>query len=176
MKLLYEYLKGHLTEEGHGCPEAFELWSWVQGDIAPEDREKLMAHTHACGSCSEKLALIAELKIGTIKEIPLTGKLERRIGERLNPLGRGRGKTGSSFKTHLWFFPFSVFMALSFLIPEYFFQLLVLAIVSALKWLLDTRAHYTRIALIQRDLSPDTSQPEERLSQRLKTKRLGPDV
>ena len=145
------------------CPDARDLLRVASLGADETLRDIVIQHCLACDPCTEKLALMKRQESQPFAEgapgREAVSKTKRALeSRRAAAKGEGAGKGRP-----LWLALFVVFMALSFVWREYFLQMLVLAVVSAGKWLLEGRRYRISIGV-------DGKSPSEsgRLDRRLK--------
>ena len=141
------YASTPLTE-GRDCPAPEKFFEWAEDILSADERERLTAHAAACGPCTEKIALIRSLKSRGYAGDALSEETLKRLGKRLR--SERSVKQPSDIFRRLWFAAFACFMVLSFVFSKHFMQMLVLAVVCAAKWLLDTRAKHIYINVLHR--------------------------
>lgn len=132
-----------------GCPGADLLFRWSSGTVTDGEREALVQHAASCGACTDKIAMIEDLKARGFKEDELAAEFASRIQKEMRNRLRSARKPSDAGR-RLWFAAFVTFMVLSFFVPQYFVQMLVLAMVAAAKWLLDTRARHVYVEILHR--------------------------
>ncbi len=150
--MIKDYFKSHSAGEGNGsaaCPAPELLFRWSQNAVSDGERETLVHHAASCRICTEKIAAIESLKSEGFADAPsdeaFVKKLQTEIRRRREP-----PIAPSDLYRRAWFLAFAVFMALSFVWHEYFMQMLVLAVVCAAKWLIDTRARHIYVDVLHR--------------------------
>lgn len=136
MDPIKEYFESRPAEGSDtACPSEEKLLEWAENRINDADREKFIEHAASCGACTQKAALIKSFQRGAAPTESAPRALDAKVAAAL------RGKRGQEApRTGIWFALFCVFMGLSFVWGEYFLQMLVLAVVFAGKWLIESRA------------------------------------
>ena len=143
----------------NACPQTKDLWGFAQGSARWLSRARVMSHAARCGECFEKIA--------SIKRMEKEGFLEAEVPEELNQavLHEIKAKAaatrqGRRFKLEsvFWFGGFLVFMALSFLVHRYFFQMIALALVAGAMWVTSIRTPRTHIQIIHEKKDAQSSE------------------
>ena len=139
IKDYFESLKAE--EGGEPCPAPERLFAWAENLVAAGEREELVRHAASCPACTEKITLIERLKREGVPEKAVSGDEMKKIRSEIRQK-RAKDRKPSAIGRGLWFAGFVGFMLLSFGVPSHFLQMLVIAVVCAAKWLLDTRAQH----------------------------------
>ena len=125
-------------------PDAENLARFMESQLSEEERNKFIQHA---ADNPDWIAAIGEAERlrGNFnlfeKKFPSKWKqdLKKKIIQ--------NGFQHNRFR-YAWFIAFVCFMSLSFVWPRYFLQMLTLAIVCAIKWLLETRARHLHINVV----------------------------
>jgi len=148
-KLLAE--KGSKARTGAVCPSDQELIQLGSGTLPLDVRDKLVDHTADCPDCTARLGAILALDEAPSRpeSTDNVSKTRTQSMDRLpnvDPKSRLPGESTAqrwnAFKTqlakHAWLVVSIAFLGLSFFVPRYFVQFIVLTILFGLKWVFDT--------------------------------------
>ena len=102
------------------CPSEETLAEYISGLLKEEERSAVEEHLTKCKSC-RKLAMEAHAIIST----PDAGRIKRKIAGYL--------------RKNVWIITSGLFLLCSFIFRRYFLQFLALTVISALKWIIDSR-------------------------------------
>ena len=147
--MLKEFFDNRPAGEAGQCPEPDSFFRWSRGDVRDTERDGLTRHAAACGACADKISALEGVKAGGFPDGTPDEAQERRIRAAIREM-RNPPVEPSAMARRIWFFAFVAFMALSFVWSRYFMQMLVLAIVCAAKWLIDTRARHLYVEIRHR--------------------------
>ena len=120
------------------CPSEEKLSDWAEGRLGDADREKMVEHAAVCEGCTRKAALIKTLQRERHADVAPPRTLDAKIAAMLRR--KARGEAANAPHTAVWMALFALFMGLSFVWTKYFLQMLVMAVVFAGKWLIESRA------------------------------------
>ena len=155
-----------LTFSKEGCPSEKELWDYLNGVIAKEVEEKIAEHVVQCDFCLDSLLLAQEVRpgIGFGPSASPSGEL---LGN-VMALAKRRGSQKTHAKKQFWLFLSLLSIGISFFLPRYFFQCLILSVIFGLKWVFDTVTNRTLIVMY--DALKQKSSKREDPSKRLELK------
>jgi hypothetical protein len=102
------------------CPTEETLAEYISGLLSEEERSAVEEHLAKCKNC-RTLALEAHTVIST----PDAGRIKRKIRDYL--------------RKNTWMIASAIFLLCSFIFRKYFLQFLALTVISALKWIIDSR-------------------------------------
>ena len=109
------------------CPKEAELNDYLNGALSGERKAEIESHLESCSACLEKMLFAYE----AVKEF---GETKKSL-----PAGRqGKKPMKPAWKRNLWLFGAILSFALSFLVSQYFVQLLVATILMGAKWIFDS--------------------------------------
>ena len=157
-------VKGNrIPEKTPSCPSARELWDYLNG-LQKLAEEKIARHLVGCRYCLESLLLAQEVRPG-IGFDPSSGPREATVAKAVQ-LGQGKPAI-SKTKKNGWLILSLLSIGLSFFIPRYFVQWLILGTLFGLKWIFDTMT--TRTLIVMYDaLKKKRSQESEELKESLR--------
>jgi len=134
-----------LTFPKKGCPSEKELWDYLNGALAKETEEKVAEHVVQCDFCLDSLLLAQEVRPGIgfgPSSLP-SGEL---LGN-VMAFAKRRGLSKTHAKKQSWLFLSLFSIGVSFFLPRYFFQCLILGVIFGLKWVFDTATNRTLIVM-----------------------------
>lgn len=102
------------------CPSEAELNDYLYNKLKWNKRTELERHLSGCGACLEKLLFAYD----TVSEFYKIRNVRRKKPD---------------FRKNLWLFVAIISFALSFLMPRYFIQFLVAAVLLGGKWIFDSQ-------------------------------------
>ncbi|MFH1046649.1 MAG: hypothetical protein V1727_06795 [Candidatus Omnitrophota bacterium] len=123
------------------CPGTETLDDFLAGRLNCEEEERLIEHCAQCESCLSALALAQEANQAPVEQA--TAKMIARAQMIMVP------KKPSPLLRYKWLVGACLCFILSFLIPRYFAQLLVLAVILSLKWIFDAGSTRTLIMIYE---------------------------
>jgi hypothetical protein len=150
-----EALSGfHETENSGPCPDDFLFADFSSQSLSEAKQAEILDHAAGCATCIARLAAIAEAKTGVWKKEKIKKSILLRakdIADQARPgILKGREKFRESLKPeteksglkqgimkHCWLLISLTFLGISFFVPRYFIQLIVLTIIFGLKWVFD---------------------------------------
>lgn len=134
-------------EVSSGCPSERELWAYLEGTLSGSQEEVVGQHVSGCEACLEALLLAQEVRPG-IGFDPKEGVKEELI-RKVKTLGglKGPFRKKGPFHKNRWLFWALGFLTLSFFVPRYFLQCLLLAALFGAKWVFDSVTHRTLIVM-----------------------------
>jgi anti-sigma factor RsiW len=118
------------------CPPLDELWACACGELPRDSKEVLNQHLAGCSWCAEKIARMSDPEAARGGEPKVPDALNRRAKKlwRVSILGR-------LWQTPwVWMTIFLSALGASFLMPRFYKQFLVIALVSGIRWALSERA------------------------------------
>ncbi len=116
------------------CPSADELFFFVRGSMAADRRDTVREHMAGCVWCSEKIARLAEGDAAAGSE-PVPDALSRRTRR----LWHSHPLQKIWRSPMLWMTLFIVSLGISFGLPRYYKQFLVIALVAGIRWAMNER-------------------------------------
>lgn len=136
-------------ESAPDCPTEGELWAYLEGELGPVQEESISRHVAACGTCLESLLLAQEVRPG-IGFDPKEGPKEELL-RRVRSLASMKGSVQRKgiFRQYRWLFLSLGCIGLSFFLPRYFLQFLLLAALFGVKWIFDSATNRTLIVMYE---------------------------
>ena len=144
-------IKKHLISNAAGaglkrsrrCPSEAELSAYLQGLVSKEKNDSISRHISRCLFCLDLIEQASRRHMsiretGPSKELI---KQAKAIAEKQAPVGFRQ------FKKHLWLIGTIISFSLSFILPKYFLQFLILTLILGIKWALDTANTRTLIMI-----------------------------
>ena len=166
-RFLKEVLKGRGETGGisAACPSERELWAYLEGTLGPQE-EAVSRHVADCDSCLESLLLAQEVRpgLGFDPVERLNEALIRKVKEFSTQQGPEKGR--GPFWKHRWLFLALGCLSVSFFIPRYFLQFLLLTSIFGAKWVFDSATNRTLIVLYEAWKKKDEEKDKEELSRR----------
>lgn len=125
-----------VPQRGAECPPVDELAKYASGGLDAERLYRIGSHVKNCKFCSE-LVEGALLYSAYEKNINV-GAVPHKIKEKaktLDPLYKTKGrKTMQYLKRHGWLILSLASLAVSFFVPRFFLQFMILAVIFGMKW------------------------------------------
>lgn len=145
-----------LHEVKTGCPDEATLAAYLDGSMTEWEKERLEEHAAECRLCLEN-----------IRTGHLGGKLyeEKALGEpkrELKDKAKGIAKMDSGkrrVQSYLWLTATVAAFLLSFIVPKYFAQFLVAALIFGLKWV--SESENVRMFIVAMDARRRSREKEE---------------
>lgn len=126
------------------CPTEADLWAYLSAPRGGAASERIGDHVGRCDSCLSSLLLAQEVRPG-IGFDPSGGPSGGLLAKAIS-LAQKKGTSKSRIK-NVWLSLFLLCIGISFFIPRYFFQCLILGIIFGLKWVFDTTTNRTLIVM-----------------------------
>jgi len=125
-----------VPQKSADCPSVEALGKYVLGELGPNELYDISMHTKSCKFCNELIegALLysAYGKQINVGDVPLKIKEKAKS---LNPTyKKERHKIMDYLKRGVWLMLCLVSLLMSFFIPRYFLQFLILSVIFGLKW------------------------------------------
>ena len=144
-------IKKHLIGKAAGaglkrskrCPSEAELSAYLQGLVSKEKNDSISRHISQCLFCLDLIEQASRQHMSIRETGPSKELIEqaKAIAKKQAPIGLGR------FKKHLWLIGTIISFSLSFILPKYFLQFLILTLILGIKWALDTANTRTLIMI-----------------------------
>ena len=133
-------------ESSSRCPTERELWAYLEGTLGSQE-EAVSHHVAGCDPCLDSLLLAQEVRpgIGFDPRERVNEGLIRKV--KGFPARKGSGK--GFFRKNRWLFLALAFLVLSFFVPRYFLQCLLLSSIFGAKWVFDSTANRTLIVMYE---------------------------
>ncbi|MBL7085123.1 MAG: hypothetical protein ISS43_03320 [Candidatus Omnitrophica bacterium] len=169
-RLIKEYLGRNLnkTEKTDLCLSEQVLMDYFQQKLSREDCQSIENHLASCGFCLSQLNLLFEAeKLGTQA---ITDKVPTELVQKAKALvkddknHRGRMKR---VKKNLFLAGTVIFFIASFLLPRYFAQCLVAALILGMRWAFESEAGRTLIMVLD-SWRRHSHDEDDQISRRLK--------
>jgi len=148
-EMLKEALEGRRTAvpgPTGDCPKETVLWDYLNGSLGKMTEEGIARHLLRCDFCLDALLLAQEVRPG-IGFGPSTTPPSELLARAVS-LGKGGKSSKSRIRKHLWLFLALFLIGLSFFLPRYFLQCLILGVIFGLKWVFDTATNRTLIVMV----------------------------
>ncbi|MCK4912486.1 MAG: zf-HC2 domain-containing protein [Candidatus Omnitrophica bacterium] len=181
MRKIEEYLKNYFKKELRNiektpqCLDQEVLMDYLRDKLDDQERKDVEEHFSQCNFCLSQLNLAFEAKKSNIRNIG--GKVPSGLVNEAKALLKddksitGRGK-GNRMKKNLFFAGAVVFFIISFLLPKYFIQCLVVTLVLGMRWSFESENGRTFIMVIdswRRHSHDEDDEISNRLKDRFKS-------
>ncbi len=177
-KLIKQYLKKHLDfgkdNKTDDCPNEQILLEYFEGALDEERRRSVEYHIAGCGFCLSQLNIAFESQLmnkqDSFEAVPQ--KLINKTKSLLGGFNDGKGKKVRRVKITKKLFFLSgaiVFFVLSFVIPKYFIQFLVVTLILGMRWAFESENSRTFIMVLDSWRRHSQAKDEE-ISLRLKNR------
>ncbi|MBN2120347.1 MAG: hypothetical protein JW734_04775 [Candidatus Omnitrophica bacterium] len=176
-KIIKEYLEKDLISGSGGktddCLNEQDLIKYLKGIISDETRGSDEHHIASCGFCLSQLSIAFESQLINKKELQpvpqeLLDKVEYRLGIGKYEKNKEIHKTKKMKK--IFFLAGTIFFfGLSFVVPRYFIQFLVAALILGIRWSLESESGKTLIMIID-SWRRHSSDKDDDISRRLKNR------
>ena len=184
MRKIEEYLKnclkGELSniEKTPQCLDEEVLLDYLERKLGGQERKDVEEHLSQCDFCLSQLNLAFEAKKSNICNIGgkvpsgLVKKVKALLKNDKNTIGRGGG---SRMKKNLFLAGAIIFFIISFLLPRYFMQCLVVTLVLGIRWVFESENGRTFIMVLdswRRHSHDEDDEISNRLKDRFKSSHL----
>ncbi len=170
-KYLREKLSKEKTEKTRECPNEEALLNYVTNSLGQQKRKNLESHLAGCGSCLNQINLASEALRGkkqkSLKPVPkeIIDKTRAHLGiskTKIKPINKKK-----NLKTKLYLTGTIIFFVLSFLVPQYFIQFLIGALILGIRWSFESKGGQTLIMVLD-SWRKHSHDKDEQISNRLK--------
>ncbi len=155
-KLIAEHLKKNFKPEQAvktaNCPAEEALLQYLEGNLPEKDRQALEYHLADCSFCLSQVSLAFEARLkhkqGSLDAVPqeLIEKTKSLLVG-LNNRHKKDNKT-RTLKRRLFLAAAVLSFVLSFVIPKYFMQCLVVTLILGIRWALESEGGRTLIMVL----------------------------
>ncbi|MFO8053249.1 MAG: hypothetical protein R6U54_04770 [Candidatus Omnitrophota bacterium] len=138
-KYLKEKLNVGASRKGKNCPDNQALINYLQNNLNQEKRKSLENHIAGCSFCLSQISIAAEAlkkhKQNNFDSLP--DNIINKTKANLNSIKTKNKKNKSqkkAVKRRLFLAATIIFFGLSFIIPKYFLQFLIGALILGIRW------------------------------------------
>jgi hypothetical protein len=177
-RLIKEYLEkslklGH-SDKTADCLSEQDLLEYLEGKPDSPKRHLNEHHISGCGFCLSNLSILFEArqksKSNAFDPVPqnLISKTKSSLG--IDKSGRNENiQRGKMIKRRLFLAATILFFALSFLIPRYFMQFLVAALILGIRWSFESESGRTLIMVLD-SWRRQSHDKDDEISRRIKSR------
>ena len=184
MRKIEEYLKNYLKkdlgniEKTPQCLDQEVLLDYFRDKLGSQERKDVEEHLSQCNFCLSQLNLAFEAKKSNIRNIGgevssgLVNKAKALLKNEKNTLHKGGG---SRMKKNLFLTGAIIFFIVSFLLPKYFMQCLVVTLILGMRWAFESEGGRTLIMVLdswRRHSHDEDDEISQRLKDRFKSSHL----
>ena len=184
MRKIEEYFKNYLKKEVSNskntpqCLSEESIIDYLENKLDNQKRKDIEKHLSQCNFCLSQLNLVFEAKKSNIRNIGdnvpvrLINKAKLLINNGKNTIGKGGV---SRMKKNLFLTGSIIFFIISFLLPKYFIQCLVVTLVLGVRWAFESENGRTLIMVFdswRRHSHDEDNQVSNCLKDRFKSPRL----
>jgi len=139
-----KFLQSHLgSQEGSvpskECLNAHDFMEWALGDATGDQIHQWSTHCSDCRPCSEKIGLVKNLLEQELPELRPPAKILRRVRNHIMRRIFIKKVSWKQLRRPLGFIGFIIFFALSIVVPQYFLQMLVVAVLCGVYGIFENR-------------------------------------
>ncbi|MCF7875206.1 MAG: hypothetical protein K9L72_04040 [Candidatus Omnitrophica bacterium] len=152
-KYLKEKLNTGATKKSNNCPENQTLIDYLQNNLSEEKRKSLETHIACCSFCLSQISIASEAfqkhKKNSFNPLP-----ENIINQAKTNLNSIKTKTKKdefqkkAIKRRFFLATTIIFFILSFIVPKYFLQFLVGALILGIRWSFESESGKTLIMIL----------------------------
>jgi len=154
-RLMKEYLGQNLnkTEKTAHCLDEQALMDYFSHKLGPEACQNIESHLADCGFCLSQLSLILEAydihKRGKGEKVPEESIQKAKALLKDNQgIGHNKMNRKRRIKKNLFLLGAIIFFVISFLVPRYFLQFLVVTLILGMRWAFESEGGRTLIMVI----------------------------
>jgi|GEM_PF-1921072 len=173
-RILQQYLQKKLKsvniEKSKECPGTKPLLDYLAGSLSGEISLELEKHLSHCPFCLRQISIASDALSQKKKDlIPVPEKTINKVNRRLEAYLKNttRKRKGKKTKQRFYFLAMLVFFVLSFLLPKYFAQFLVGALILGMRWSLEGKGGQTLIMVLD-SLRKQSQGKNDEISNRIK--------
>tara|TARA_B100000315_G_scaffold222025_1_gene225817 strand:- start:577 stop:1116 length:540 start_codon:yes stop_codon:yes gene_type:complete len=171
-ELIKNYLGQNLgnSEKSPFCLSDEFLMDYFQHELDKEDCDKAEKHIASCGFCLSRLNLVFEAgKINKTTNIPVPDNLIKAAKDLVKD---DRNSKNRKIKKNLFLLGAIIPFVLSFFIPKYFMQFLVVTLILGMRWAFESESGRTLIMVLdswRKHSHDDDDETSQRLRDRSKS-------
>jgi hypothetical protein len=152
-KYLKEKLNAGSAKKGKNCPDNQDLIDYLQNNLDEEKRKSLESHIADCSFCLGQISIAAEAlqKHNQHNFDPLPENIINKTKANLNSIKTKPKKNESqkkAIKRRLFLAATIIFFGLSFIIPKYFLQFLIAALILGIRWSFESESGKTLVMVL----------------------------
>ncbi|MCF7916804.1 MAG: hypothetical protein K9L61_03415 [Candidatus Omnitrophica bacterium] len=152
-KYLKEKLNVGTAKKSKNCPKNQDLIAYLQNNLGQEKRKSLENHIAHCSFCLSQISIAAEAfqkhKQNDFDSLP--ENILNKIKTNLNSIKTKNKKNETQkkvIKRRLFLAATIIFFGLSFIIPKYFLQFLIGALILGIRWSFESESGKTLVMVL----------------------------
>ncbi|MCF7873013.1 MAG: hypothetical protein K9L80_02295 [Candidatus Omnitrophica bacterium] len=171
-KYLKEKLNANSMTKSQNCPDNQDLIDYLQNNLNQEKRKSLENHIANCSFCLSQISIAAEA-LGKHKQNDfdsLPENIINRTKTNLNSIKTKNKKNESQkkvIKRRLFLAATIIFFGLSFIIPKYFLQFLIGALILGIRWSFESESGKNLVMILD-SWRKHSHNKDDEISNRLK--------
>ncbi|MCF7870334.1 MAG: hypothetical protein K9L69_04250 [Candidatus Omnitrophica bacterium] len=171
-KYLKEKLNATSTVKSQNCPDNQDLIDYLQNNLNQEKRKSLENHIAGCSFCLSQISIAAEAlekhKQNDFDSLP--ENILNKTKANLNSIKIKNKKNESQkkvIKRRLFLAATIIFFGLSFIIPKYFLQFLIGALILGIRWSFESKSGKNLVMILD-SWRKHSHNKDDEISNRLK--------
>ena len=184
MRKIEEYLKNYLKkdlgniEKTPQCLDQEVLLDYLERKLGGQERKDVEEHLSQCNFCLSQINLAFEAKKSNIRNLGgkvssgLINKVKAQLKSDKNSVRKGVAKR---IKKNLFLAGAIIFFIISFLLPKYFMQCLVVTLVLGMRWAFESENGRTFIMVLD-SWRRHSHDEDDKISKRLKDRFKSPHL